>query len=349
MQGLDVELKRQVSQAAERDVFSGVVLLAQGDDVALSLACNKACRRFAVPNEPYTRFDIASVVKVFTATAIGQLVERGLIVLDAPIAAYVPGLPPILGERVTVHHLLTHTSGLRSVFDVEGGGPAKEDVWTIGQILAHLPDPPLQFEPGERWEYSNEGYVLLGAVIEAVTGGPYAEYFREHIFAPAGMGDTGPYARDEEVPRLAYGYLRAGASDQREDTPCWKSARRDYPGWQAACCLYSTAPDLLRFARALRRGELVSAPQVALLTGKKVPTGRRPGEHYAYGFFTEDPGGVRIFGHGGMVPGFQAWFDIFPVLDYTVVVLANFEHPAAFDVGWFMRTRLTGVSPPVLT
>ncbi len=346
MLGVEDSVQRYLVEATAQDLFSGVVLLAGGSDVLLSSAHNQACRRFGVPNQRDTRFDIASVGKMFTAVAVGQLVEAGLLSFDAPLASYLPDYPPAVAERVTIHHLLTHTSGLGSNFDGGWEIASQARFRTIDDLLPYFRDRPLLFEPDMRWEYSNAGYVLLGAVIESVSGRPYLDYVQKQVFSRAGMCDSSAYSLDEDVPKLAYAYSQLDPKDQVDAEPRWNNVYRHWTTTTPAGCFYSTALDLLRFSRALRGGELLSMSMVAVLTESTVQTGRRPGERYARGFFTEDLNGVRVFGHGGTIPGFQAWFDVYPSLDYTVIVLTNFDAPAARNVAWLMREGLTSASPP---
>jgi len=206
-------------------------------------------------------------------------------------------------------------------------------------------DRLLLFEQGTEWEYSNAGYIVLGAVIEAVTGMPYFDYVREHIFASSGMQDTGPYRLDEEVPNLAYAASWLDPEDHEDAEPRWNNVFRHWVVSTPAGCVYSTVSDLFRFAQSLRHGDLVRPDMLAVLTETAVPTGQRPGQHYAYGFYVDDVGEMKVFGHAGTVPGYQAWLDIYPSLDYTVVVLSNFDHPAARDVAWFVRDHFATASP----
>jgi len=216
MLGVEDSVQRYLVEATAQDRFSGVVLPARGSDVLLSSPHNQACRRFGVPNQPDTRFDIASVGKMFTAVAVGQLVDAGLLSFDQPLASYLPDYPPAVAERVTIHHLLTHTSGLGSIFAGGWEIASQARFRTIDHLLPHFQGRPLPFEPGTRWEYSNAGYVLLGAVIESVTSRQYFDYIQEHVFSPARMHDTGGYSLDEEVPKLAY--LSSGSSRNRPGT-----------------------------------------------------------------------------------------------------------------------------------
>jgi len=340
-----VAVKRVVGQAAAENRFSGVVLVAHGNDVHFAQSYNLACRRFGVPNQIDTRFDVASLGKMFTGVAIGQLVERGFLAFDAPVSRYLPDYPPDVAERVTLHHLLTHTSGLGSIFDGGWDVASRAHYRNIQDLLPYFQDRPLLFEPGTRWEYSNAGYIVLGAVIEAVTCKPYFGYIREHIFAPASMQDTDPYSLDEDIPNLAYAASRLDPDDHEDAEPRWNNVFRHWVVSTPAGCVYSTVSDIFRFAQALRHGGLVSPDMLSVLTETTVPTGQRAGQFYAYGFYVDDAGETKTFGHAGTVPGYQAWLDIYPSLDYTVVVLSNFDHPASRDVAWFVRDHFAATSP----
>lgn len=340
-----VAVERFIGQAAAENRFSGVVLVAQADEVRFAQSYNLACRRFGVPNQIDTRFDVASLGKMFTGVAIGQLVERGFLAFDVPVSQYLPDYPSDVADRVTLHHLLTHTSGLGSIFDGSWDVASRARYRNIQELLPYFQDRPLLFQPGTSWEYSNAGYIVLGAVIEAVTGTPYFDYVREHVFGPAGMHDTGPYSLDEDIPNLAYAASRLGPDDHEDAEPRWNNAFRHWVVSTPAGCVYSTVSDLFRFAQALRHGDLVSPRMLAALTETAVPTGQRAGQHYAYGFYVDDVGGTKVFGHAGTVPGYQAWLDIYPLVDYTVVVLNNFDHPAARDVAWFVRNHIAIMNP----
>lgn len=344
MATIEVELERVVAQAAEDDRFSGVMLIARGSDIVFIRSYNYACRRFGVKNQIDTRFDIASLGKMFTGVAIGQVVEEGLLSFSAPLSRYLPEYPSEISERVTIHHLLTHTSGLGSIFDGGWDIASQARFRTFQEIIPHFRDRPLLFEPGAAWEYSNAGYILLGAVIEAITGRSYFDYIQEHIFTPAGMYDTGPYSLDEDVPNLAYASSRLDPSDEEDAEPRWNNVFRHWTVSTPAGCVFSTVFDLLQFSLALTGGKLVSTTMVRQLTEAKVPTGQRLNQNYAYGFYDDYVGGVRVFGHAGTVPGYQAWFDVYPSLNYIVIVLTNFDHPAARDAAWFVREHLTSAS-----
>jgi CubicO group peptidase (beta-lactamase class C family) len=287
------------------------VLIAKDGKPVVKQADGFANSQRRLPNAVGTRFNIGSLGKSFTAVAIAQLVEQGRLSFDDPIGKYVSGFPPEIADRVTIGQLLTNSSGLGDVFmRWHPTAPAQLD---LADLLARIVKEPLQFDPGSRFGYSNSGYVVLGAIVEAVRGQNYYDYVRERVFKPAGMTHTGWYTRDQ-VPNMAHGYTQVDTSGT------WIAGN---PSGGA----YSTVGDLLRFAQALLEHKLLS-PQLTktVLTGK-VDT-PRPGPaptKYGYGFEEQFRNGVRIVGNGGGEPGVEAQLRIFPRLGYTVIALTNQE------------------------
>jgi CubicO group peptidase (beta-lactamase class C family) len=270
--------------------------------------------------------------KMFTAVAIGQLVEAGALAFTDTIAAHLPDYPAEAAAKVRVEHLLTHTSGLGDFF-----GPRydreKESLRTLEDYLALFVDEPLRFEPGERHEYSNAGFIVLGLIIEAVTGQDYFDAVRERVYGPAGMDATDAFERDAGTPNLAIGYTLplppdpadltlADALRPREPNDAFLAPRGTSAGGG-----YSTVGDLLRFDRALHEAALLSADMVAIMTDGKVDT-PRPGTRYAYGFVDDRSGAERIVGHSGGAPGINGNIDMYWDLDATVVALGNYDHVA---------------------
>jgi CubicO group peptidase (beta-lactamase class C family) len=301
-------------QRAKAGTFSGVVLVARDGNPVVKQANGLANRARNVANAVDTRFNVGSVGKTFTAVAIAQLVEEGRLSFDDPLGKHVSGLPREVADQITIGQLLTHTSGLGDVFmRWHPTAPAQLDV---SDLLARIVREPLQFEPGSRFAYSNSGYVVLGAVIEAVTGQDYYEYVRMHVFKRAGMTRTGWYTLDQ-VPNMAHGYTQVDTSRT------WVAGNPSGGG-------YSTVGDLLKFARAVLNNTLLSPKMTKTVLAGKVDTLRRgPAKtRYGYGFEEEFRSGVRIVGNGGGQPGIEAQLRIFPGLGYTVVVLANQEGAA---------------------
>jgi CubicO group peptidase (beta-lactamase class C family) len=306
-------------QRAAAGDYSGVVLVTKDGRPILTQADGLANRARQAPNAPGTRFNVGSIGKVFTAVAIAELAQQGRVSFHDPISQYLPGLPGGIGDKITIADLLTHTSGLGDVF--QRWHPTASPL-SVSQLLRKVANQPLQFEPGSRFSYSNSGFVVLGAIIEAVTGGNYYHWVRTHVFAPAGMTHSGWYALDQ-VPNMAHGYLPAR---QAGKPVAFQDAHGAGGAGNPSGGAYSTVGDLLRFAQALLGHKLLSAAMTDTVLSGKVDTGR-PGlaqvSRYGYGFEDDGRDGVRIVGHGGGAPGIEAQLRIFPKLGYTVVVLAN--------------------------
>ncbi|HEX6750753.1 MAG TPA: serine hydrolase domain-containing protein [Longimicrobium sp.] len=316
----------RVAAAVARDEFSGVVRVMKGDRVVLEQAWGEAERGFHVPNNVETRFNIASMGKMFTAVAIAQLVEAGKLSFDDTLAKVLPDYPNAEAARkITIHQLLTHSAGLGPFFE-RPGYDRRKDYPTAASLLEVFAREPLAYEPGTRAEYSNEGFVVLGAVVERVSGENYYEYVRRHVWAPAGMTRTDAYAINDPVENLAVGYGRF------DDDPLGMNPRR--PNWAflglrgtPAGGFYSTAGDMARFAQALRGGKLVSAAMVERLTTVK-EGGLR---NYGYGFQVFEVDGEGVVGHdgGGGSSGINS--DLYWLADgsWTVAVMGNYDAPAA--------------------
>jgi CubicO group peptidase (beta-lactamase class C family) len=267
--------------------------------------------------------------KMFTAVATLQLVEAGALALDEPIVTYLPDYPnQDLASKVTIRHLLSHTGGTGDFFGPEFDEHRLE-LRTHSDYVELLGERGVMFEPGSRWEYSNYGFILLGAVIEAVTGESYYDFVAEHVYAPAGMTATGSLPESEAVPDRAVAYWRPGGP-----TGEWEPATDTLPyRGTAAGGGYSTVGDLMRFAEALQAGTLLSAETLAEATS---PQGE---EFYGFGFDVGDDPSAR-WGHGGGAPGMNGDLRVYPELGYVVVVLANLDPPTAQVLADFFALRM---------
>jgi D-alanyl-D-alanine carboxypeptidase len=320
-------LSEHAAERVRADEFAGAVLVARHAKVLLEDAWGRADREAGVANTPATRFRIGSMNKMFTAVATLQLVEAGKLKLDDPIGQYLPDYPnKEVAAKVTVRHLLTHTGGTGDIF-----GPEFEEhrlqLREHHDYLKLYGRRGLTQEPGARFEYSNYGFVLLGALIEQVTGGSYDDYVGDHVFRRAGMRFTGSLPESVDVPDRAVGYLRASPGSDwvpNTDTLPWRGT--------AAGGGYSTVGDLLRFAQALRSGRLISEATLAEAT--------RPKQQYGYGFDVQGQGPLRSYGHGGGAPGMNGELRVFPELGYVVVGLSNLDPPAASELVEFFTLRM---------
>lgn len=320
------QLASFVQARAATDSFSGVVLITRGDSTIWSRAVGYANVARRLPNTLDTRFDIASVGKMFTGVAIMQLLQTGRVRLDVPVGTYLPDFPNAsVRDSVTIAQLLTHTSGLGSYFSPDYF-QRHDQLRRLSDFVPLFASRPLQFPIGTRFLYSNAGYIVLGLIVERVTGEPFSRYVGEHILAPAGMRATG-FCRDE--PSSAP--LATGYTTQTPTGPV--TARQPNDPAIAACGGsagggYSTATDLARFAAALMASRLIDAAHTELATTGKVdmPT---PGLRYGYGFGIQGAGRDRSVGHNGGFIGANAEIRTFPELGYTVVVLSNYDPPSA--------------------
>jgi CubicO group peptidase (beta-lactamase class C family) len=334
---LRVELDKQ----AAGDKFAGAVLIAKDGKPVFTAAYGMADREKKIPNRLDTQFRIGSMNKMFTAVSVLQLVQAGKIKLTDPLGKYLPDYPnKDVASKVTIHHLLTHTGGTGDFFGPEFDKHRLE-LRTLQDYVKLFGQRGLEFEPGGKWAYSNYGFLLLGVVIEKVSGQSYYDYVAEHVYRPAGMALTASLPEDEAVPGRSVGYTRrpprgagAGASPQ-ERRP--NTDTLPYRGTSAGGG-YSTVEDLLRFANALESHKLLDAQHTELLVTGKVDTGG--GEKYAYGFGNRSYGDMQCFGHGGGAPGMNGDLEICPESGYVVAVLSNFDPPVAQRVTEFALNRL---------
>ena len=329
------EIRSHVERAAAADRFSGVVLVSKGQRTIFHQAYGMAEKSFSVPNRPDTKFNLASMNKMFTGIAIAQLVAAGKLSFQDELAKVLPDYPnKTVAEKITIHQLLTHTAGLGDFFDNPEFRPHRERYHRPSDYFPLFANAPLRFEPGSRFGYSNAGFVVLGAIVEKLSGEDYFDYVRAHLFQPAGMLNTDSYELTEVVPNLAIGYGRF------EDDPMGIDPRRSNVAFlplrgSPAGGGYSTAPDLLKFAHALRAHKFMNAELTEIVTSPKTPmTGSPRPAKYGYGFSTEEVSGREIRGHsgGGANSGINSSMEIFWDGSYTVIVLGNYDAPAAEDL-----------------
>ncbi len=301
--------------------FVGAVLIAKDGSPVYMSAYGLASRSPDVPNHTDTKFNLGSMDKMFTAVAILQLHEQGQLSLDGRISDYWPDYPnQEVARKVTIHHLLVHTSGMGDCFEGKFFTTPKDQLRTLEGYLPLFVDDPLQFEPGTQFAYSNEGYIVLGVIIEQVTGLRYWDYVRENIYRPSGMSDTDAYELDMEVPDRAIGYTTQDAQGNETGMLVDNTPLMPIKGTSAGGG-YSTIEDLLNFSNALLGYRLLSPESTELLLAGKVEI--RAGSQYAYGFFDRTIRGQRVVGHGGGAPGVCTSMEMYIDSGYTVIVLSN--------------------------
>ncbi len=324
-------LRAEVQKRADNDQFAGAVMIAKGHQVVFSNAYGLADRARQIPNRLDTRFRIGSMNKMFTATSVLQLAQSGKLKLTDPLGKYLTTYPNSeIASKVTVHHLLTHTGGTGDFFGPEFD-KNRLSLRTLDDYVTLFGKRPPEFEPGARFAYSNYGFILLGVLVEKVSGQSYYDYVKEHVFKPAGMTRTDSLPEEEKVEGRAVGYMHEGGK--------WQPNNDTLPvRGTSAGGGYSTVADLAAFANAVTEHKLLNQEYTELLTTGKVEGG--PGGKYAYGFSDSTENGVRWLGHGGGAPGMNGALKFSPGSGYIAAVLANLDPPAATRIADFAAARL---------
>ncbi len=313
-------LEKYLDELFAKDEFSGVVLLAKDGNPLFQKAYGLASKEFGVANNTETKFNVGSIDKVFTQVAIGQLLEAGKIAsVDDKIEKYLPDYPNReAASKVSLRQILTMQSGIGDFFGPVFVAAAKDNFRSIADFLPLFASQALAFEPGTKRQYSNGGYIVLGAVIEKVSGQSYYDYVREHIFKPLGMDNTDFYEGDVPTPNLANGYSkdRENPKALRVNNMYTRPAKGSSAGGG-----YSTSGDLLRFANAVEAGRI---KHPAFEAGVPKP---------ANAPFAS----MRGMGVAGGAPGINAALETALPGGYTIVVLSNYDPPSAEDVSAKIR------------
>jgi CubicO group peptidase (beta-lactamase class C family) len=318
----------RVREYLDAGLFSGVVLVARGDDIVYQGAFGLADRTFNVSNTVDTKFHIASVSKPITAAAVLLLAERGKLSLDDHVSKFVPGFPN--GDRITIEELLTHYSGLDNASDA-----TEYDNWsrfpqTPASLVEKLAKLPLHSQPGKTYSYSASNYHLLALIIEKASGLSYGDFLARNIFAPLGMSNTAHHAADEAViASLANGYMLKDAAGFEKPPYC------DWTSLTGNGSLYTTAADLLKFHRALQHGGLLKAETVTSSYGFD-----RPDRDVGMFWYRRTENGRRSVYMGGSTPGFKAHFERFIDDDVAVIVLSNVYIASPSQIARDIRTIL---------
>ena len=313
-QDLATQADRYVQSWVRDSQFRGVVLIAKDGQPLLRKGYGLANAEWNIPNSPETKFRLGSITKQFTAVAVLQLAENGKLKLEDPVKTHYADAPAAW-DKITIHHLLNHTSGIKSYTGLPGFfAKQSRDRRTPTEIVKLTQDMPLDFEPGEKFAYNNTGYVLLGAVIEKASGQSYESYLRQNIFEPLGMADSGYDSFRAILPSRATGYNPDGTHADYLDM--------SLP--HAAGSLYSTVDDLLKWNQALATEKLLTKESLAKMTTPSSPRENK----YAYGLVIDELKGHRIHAHGGDINGFSTFLSRFPDDGITIAVLGNQSNPA---------------------
>ncbi|MEK6301591.1 MAG: serine hydrolase [Acidobacteriota bacterium] len=293
--------------------FTGSVLVALDGKVVFSKGYGLANIEFDAPNTPETKFRLGSVTKQFTAAAILLLQERGKLSVQDPICKYVDNCPSAWSD-VTIHHLLSHTAGVPNFTSFFDYVPKMMMPVTAPDMIARFKDKPLDFKPGEKWNYSNSGYFLLGYVVEKAAGESYETFLQKNVFDPLKMTSTGYDHHDTILKKRATGYSLA-----KEKTVNSKFIDMTQPF--AAGALYSTVGDLFLWNEALYSGKLLSPKSgEAMMTPVK--------NNYGYGLGVDTKFNHKMISHGGGINGFSTSLARFPDQKVTIVVLRNADYGA---------------------
>jgi CubicO group peptidase (beta-lactamase class C family) len=305
---LTEKLERFLDASVEVDQFQGSVLVSKEGATLFTKGYGMANAEHHVPNTPETKFRLGSITKQFTAMAVLILMEQGKLQLDDPIGKFIDDAPEAW-EKVTIHHLLCHTSGVHSYTSEPDYMNKMTHPETVKSMIARFKDKPLDFPPGEKFSYSNSGYFLLGAVIEKLSGTSYEAFLKQAIFDPLDMKDTGYDHPKTVLAHRAAGYTRSARGLENAD---YLDMAQPY----AAGSLYSTVLDLAKWDRALADGKLISKDSY-----DKMWTPVKNG--YAYGWSVATRSGRKEIGHGGGINGFATQILRFPEEKVCVVVLCN--------------------------
>jgi CubicO group peptidase (beta-lactamase class C family) len=323
-------LANYVETLAREDRFSGTALVAHRGEVIFTSAHGLASKRYNAPNSMNTRFDLGSINKAFTKIAVGQLHQQGKLSLDDWIVDHLPDYPNReVAETVTIEQLLEHTSGLGDMFNDTFFRSSRSLYRSPQDYFRVFADEPLLFEPGTGRQYSNAGYIVLGAIIEAVSGESYDGYIARHVFEPAGMASSGFFERDGIEPNIAEGYTRwlgTGEEGERRSN-MYRLPIKGNPAGSAQ----STAEDLLRFDSALRQHKLLSPGYTSWFFGGPLPSsGAEPN--------VDAPTASGSLGIAGGGPGVSAVLESDGEL--VIVVLSNYDPPIAEAIVQRLRRPL---------
>lgn len=326
------ELDGYAQGIADANRFAGVVLIANGDEILFEKAYGKIDENKANLAPPTTRYNLASAGKMFTSVAILQQIAAGRITLDTRVGDILSGYPnQDVAKQVTIRHLLTHTAGTGDI-DIFGQENAenRRAARSVAEMMALHSDRAPSFAPGSKQEYGNFGFVILGRILEVLSGESYENYLARHIFGPAGMRHTGFVDCNANEPDIAIGYVLIDGISQRN---CATLPAKGFP----AGGTISTARDMFLFVRALQLGALIP-PEIFDDATRT---------HVAYmglGFFATGYGeGVPArdfrWGHGGSADGINADVRVYPKTGEIVIVLANKDAPAAHQIAAFLHDR----------
>ena len=297
--------------------FMGSVLVAKHDEVVLSRGYGFANLEWDIPNTPDTKFRLGSISKQFTAACILRLEEQGKLSVSDPVKKYLDDAPPTW-DKITIHHVLTHTAGIPSVTDFPDFPVIQRQPATQEKLYRLVRDKPLEFEPGTKFKYSNSGYLLLTYLIERITHGKYEDFLQQNVLTPAALKDTGYDVNARILRHRASGYAPFG-------TITLNAAYVDMSVPGGAGALYSTTEDLLHWEQSLFGGKVLKPESLRKMTTPAL-------NQYAYGLFVREVNGHKRIGHTGGIEGFNTQLTYLPDDKVVVAVLGNINGPTTMRI-----------------
>ena len=313
---LSAVLDNHLTQVVAEGGFQGSLAVVLSGTVIASRSFGLANLEHEVPNSSFTKYRIGSVTKHMVATAILMLQDRGQLEVTDLVADYIPDLPHAWSE-IRIHHLLNHTAGLANLTDLPGWRARVSSPSSLRQEAEWYWETSLLFEPGQKFRYSNAGYVLACLIVEQVSGLAYEVFLRTEVFDRTRLTETGFSKRDHDVPNMASGYFLD--DEQLTLAPSFFGA--------VGGNTYSTVGDMIKWGNALRDGGLLSETSyVSLTTPEERADSAGNPNTYAYGLFVRDMAGTKVLSHGGWVPGFNAFLLVAPEKELCVVVMSNVTH-----------------------
>jgi CubicO group peptidase (beta-lactamase class C family) len=309
---LSEKINSYANHLVEANKFSGTIFIARGDSIIFSKGYGLADRAHDIANNSNTVFKIGSMTKQFTATALMQLVDQKKITIESKLVEFIPDYPN--GNKITIHHLLTHTSGIPNYTKLPDFGKISLLPAKIEELISHIKNLPLEFEPGSKFRYNDSGYLLLTYIIEKVSGIFYSEYLQNNIFDKLDMKSSG-YLSNKIIKNLASGYVYNSKLKSIVNANYFDTS---VP--QGAGGLYSTVLDLYKWERSFYKDEILSKESKEKMFTFSMAD-------YGYGWGKELRKGGRVsIGHNGIINGFSSIIHRFVDDNVIIIVLANIEN-----------------------
>ncbi len=332
-QNLETEFDKILSENYSGENPGVTALVFKEGKVLYRKAFGMANLELKVPMKPENVFEIGSITKQFTSVSILMLIEQGKLSLDDEITKFIPDYPTN-GKKIAVHHLLNHTSGVKSYTDMESFmALARQDMSPI-EIIDHFKNEEMEFDPGEKWKYNNSGYIILGHIIEEVSGKPYAEFVSENIFKPLGMKSSYYGSMTQLIPNRATGYSPVESGWRNAD---YLSLTLPY----AAGSLMSSVDDMLLWHKAVHNNKLIKPESRALAFTNTTLNNGDP-TNYGYGWSVSEVNGTPSIEHGGGIFGYTTSGIYVPEENLYVIVLTNRDGSSPADVSVKMAAHALG-------